>query len=83
MRILDAPLGLRAESGSSTRLDVALDTFGHLARKRSVGFVISDFLAANYEQELSAAGFRHDVIAVNLFEAVELEGLEIWNGSYS
>ena len=72
MRILDALSGFEPK-GSSTRLDVALDTFSHLARKRSVGFVISDFLAANYEQELSAAGFRHDVIAVNLFEAVELE----------
>ena len=72
MRILDALSGFEPK-GSSTRLDVALDTFSHLARKRSVGFVISDFLAENYEHELAAAGFRHDVIAVNLFEAVELE----------
>ncbi len=72
MRILDALSGYEPK-GSGTRIDVALDTFGHLARKRSVGFVISDFLAENYEQELSVAGFRHDVIAVNLHEAIELE----------
>lgn len=72
MRILDALSGFEPK-GSGTRLDIALDTFGHLARKRSVGFVVSDFLAENYEHELSAAGYRHDVIAVNLYESIELE----------
>jgi len=72
MRILDALAGFEPK-GSGTRLDVALDTFGHLAQKRSVGFVISDFLAENYEQELSVVGYRHDVIAVNLYEAIELD----------
>ncbi len=72
MRILDA-LDSYQPKGKGTRIDVALDVFGHMARKRSVAFVVSDYYASDYEMDLQAAGFRHDVIAVNLIEPFELE----------
>jgi len=72
MRILDA-LDSYQPKGKGTRIDVALDAFGHMARKRSVAFVVSDYYASDYEMDLQAAGFRHDVIAVNLIEPFELE----------
>ncbi len=72
MRILDA-LDSYQPKGKGTRIDVALDAFGHMARKRSVAFVVSDYYASDYEMDLQAAGFRHDVIAVNLIEPFELK----------
>lgn len=72
MRILDA-LDSYEPKGTGTGIDLALDAFGHMARKRSVAFVVSDFYANNYEMDLQAAGFRHDVIAVNLIEPCELD----------
>ncbi len=72
MRILDA-LETYEPLGTGTNIGVALDAFGHMARKRSVAFVISDFYAQGYEVDLQAAAFRHDVIAVNLIEPVEME----------
>lgn len=72
MRILDA-LDSYEPEGKGTDIGLALDAFGHLARKRSVAFVVSDFYASDYEVDLQAAGFRHDVIAVNLIDPVELE----------
>lgn len=72
MRILDA-LDSYEPKGAGTSLEEALDVFGHLASKRSVAFVVSDFYADAYEKDLQAAGFRHDVIAVNLIDPVELE----------
>ncbi len=72
MRILDV-LNSYEPKGTGTRIDVALDAFGHMARKRSVAFVVSDYYTSDYEIDLQAAGFRHDVIAVNLIEPFELE----------
>ncbi len=71
MRILDA-LDSYEPIGKGTDISVALDAFGHMARKRSVAFVVSDYYAHGYERDLQAAGFRHDVVAVNLIESVEL-----------
>lgn len=72
MRILDA-LDSFEPTGAGTDLSVALNTFGRMARKRSVAFLVSDFLGEGYESELQAASFKHDVIAVNLIESQELE----------
>lgn len=72
MRILDA-LDSFQPKGTGTDLKVALDAFGHMARKRSVAFLVSDFLSEGFDSELQAAAFKHDVIAVNLMEPQELE----------
>ncbi|QXD33549.1 DUF58 domain-containing protein [Candidatus Pelagisphaera phototrophica] len=72
MRILDV-LNSYEPKGTGTRIDVALDALGHMARKRSVAFVVSDYYTSDYGIDLQAAGFRHDVIAVNLIEPFELE----------
>lgn len=72
MRILDA-LDSFEPKGKGTNLSVALDTFGRMARKRSVAFLVSDFLSEGYDRDLQAASFKHDVIAVNMIEPQELE----------
>ncbi len=72
MRILDALDSFQPE-GKGTDLGVALDAFGHMARKRSVAFLVSDFLSSDFENELQAAAFKHDVIAVNLMEPQEVD----------
>lgn len=72
MRLLDA-LDSFQPVGKGTDLRVALDAFGHMARKRSVAFVVSDFLSSDFEQELQAVAYKHDVIGVNLIEPQDLE----------
>lgn len=72
MRILDA-LNSFQPKGTGTDLKVALDAFGHMARKRSVVFLVSDFLSSGFDSELQASSFKHDVIAVNLVESQELD----------
>ena len=45
-----------------------LGRFGHMARKHSIAFVVSDFMTDDYLQELQALAFRHDINAINLTE---------------
>ncbi len=51
-------------AGTGTDLDSALRFFGKVARKRSVAFLISDFLSAGYGRQLAVAARRHDLIGV-------------------
>ncbi|GAB4256271.1 MAG: DUF58 domain-containing protein [Deferrisomatales bacterium] len=50
--------------GRGTDLAEALRFFGGVARKRSVAFLVSDFLAEGYEGPLRIAARRHELIGV-------------------
>ena len=53
-------------SGRGTDLAGALDHLCRLQKRRAVVFLISDFLAQGYEQSLSIASKRHDLVALRL-----------------
>lgn len=72
LRIMEALIGYDPEGRQTGFADV-LTRFGHMARKESVAFVVSDFLGADYLEDLRSLAIRHDMIAVNLLEPQELE----------
>lgn len=61
------------ELGAATDLKAALEALAHVARRRSVAFVVSDFLTAGYERALSLASAKHDVIPVVLVDKRDFE----------
>lgn len=67
LRIMDALLNFKPE-GRETKFESVLRRFGHIAQKHSIVFIISDFLAKDYLEELRALAGRHDVNAVNVLE---------------
>ncbi|MFQ5741378.1 MAG: DUF58 domain-containing protein [Acidobacteriota bacterium] len=56
-----------------TDISVALKHLSRVIRRRSVVFLVSDFLARDYEPELKIANRRHDIIAVCLHDPRERE----------
>jgi uncharacterized protein (DUF58 family) len=58
-----------------TRTDIAgaLEFFNRVARRKSVVFLISDFLSENYFTPLRIANRKHDIIAVKISDPRELE----------
>lgn len=69
MRVVREILGAKPER-SGTDLKAALETLQHVARRRSVAFLLSDFFASatEYERALSLAAARHDLIPVMLLD---------------
>ena len=63
--------GRRAHTGTS--IAAGCDYLARVLRRRSVVFVISDFIDAGYEQPLRSLARRHDVIAVTLVDPIDLE----------
>jgi uncharacterized protein (DUF58 family) len=59
--------------GAATDLKSALESLAHIARRRSVAFIVSDFFASGYERALSLASAKHDVIPVVLTDKREQE----------
>jgi uncharacterized protein (DUF58 family) len=54
-----------------TDLRAGLDFLGRIANRRSVAFLVSDFLARGYEQALRVAQSRHDLVPVTLTDPME------------
>ena len=54
-----------------TDLRAGLDFLGRVSKRKSVAFVVSDFLASGYEQSLRIAASRHDVVPVTLTDPME------------
>jgi uncharacterized protein (DUF58 family) len=58
---------------SATSIKGALDYLNHVLKKRSIVFVISDFMDSGYETSLRIAGKRHDLIGIRLLDPRERE----------
>lgn len=63
MRVIAEILSARPEH-TSTDVRVALDMLGHVAKRKCVAFLISDFIADNYERSLRLSAARHDLIPI-------------------
>jgi hypothetical protein len=59
--------------GAATDLRSALEALAHVARRRSVAFVISDFFTTGYERALALASAKHDVIPIVLTDRREMD----------
>ena len=57
----------------ATDLGFALEFLMRVTKRRTICFVVSDFLDDNYEHAMVAANTKHDVIAVLVTDPVELE----------
>jgi uncharacterized protein (DUF58 family) len=57
---------------AQTNMVAGIEFLGRITTKRSVVFVVSDFLGAGFEKQLHVAGKRHDVIAVSITDPREV-----------
>ena len=70
LRIVRELLALKPQ-GTGTRIGEAVDEITRIVRKRSVLFVISDFMDQGWERSMSVARGRHDVIPVVVSDKAE------------
>jgi len=65
-------IDFRPES-NKTNLAGALRYFTNAIKKRSTAFVISDFMDSNFDNELTIANRKHDVVALQIYDERETE----------
>ena len=71
LRLVRDVLAAEPAFGRRTRIADALDYLGRVVRRRSVVFVISDFLDTGYEEALRGLARRHEVVALALVDPVD------------
>jgi len=70
LRIIRELLNLTPEK-NGTNLSEALIYLNNIEKKRAIVFVLSDFMAEGYQQALTIAAKRHDIIGVHIFDERE------------
>lgn len=72
LRIIRELLEFQPES-RMTDLGNALRYLINIIKKRSIVFILSDFLSKDFEEPLKIAARKHDTIAINIFDQRESE----------
>jgi uncharacterized protein (DUF58 family) len=67
------PTGVPRSIGAATDLKAALEALVGVSRRRSIAFVVSDFVAEGFERSLALASAKHDVIPVVLTDRRDRE----------
>jgi uncharacterized protein (DUF58 family) len=70
LRIIRELVNLDTTS-SKTSLNTGLEYFNKLIKKKSVCFLMSDFVDTNYETALRLAGQKHDLIGLHIYDKIE------------
>jgi uncharacterized protein (DUF58 family) len=58
--------------GKGTAVSKALRFFNNSTKQKSIAFVLSDFLDANYEDALRIAAKKHDVTGIKLYDKMDM-----------
>lgn len=56
-----------------TNLDLAIKYFNGIARQKSISFILSDFLAEGYDDDLKVIGKKHDVIGLKVYDKMDMQ----------
>jgi uncharacterized protein (DUF58 family) len=72
LRVLRELLYFKPED-KMTDISAALDYFNRVIRRRSVVFLVSDFISKNYERALRIANKKHDIVAIHIVDPREME----------
>jgi len=70
LRIIRELLDIEPE-GKGTDIGKALEYFNNVVKKRSICFLLSDFMSRGYESPLRVAARRHDLIGIHLYDPRE------------
>ncbi|MDB5196218.1 MAG: hypothetical protein JWP88_588 [Flaviaesturariibacter sp.] len=57
--------------GSGTQLSAALRYFNNTTRQKSIAFVLSDFLDANYTDALRVVANKHDLVGIKIYDRMD------------
>jgi len=72
LRIIRELVALEPVAESGTNVAVALEFLNNVVRQRCISFLLSDLIAPPYEQALKMAARKHDFVALQVFDQLDV-----------
>lgn len=73
LRIIRELIALEPKQTNGTNVQAALEYLNKVQKKRSITFVLSDFVSQPYEKPLQLAARRHDLVGVHVYDKHDRE----------
>ncbi|MBS1774854.1 MAG: DUF58 domain-containing protein [Bacteroidetes bacterium] len=73
LRIIRELVALDADHTGNTDVSVALDYLNHVLKKRTISFLMSDFISKPFDKPLQLASRKHDLIGVQVYDRADRE----------
>ncbi|OSZ82960.1 DUF58 domain-containing protein [Chitinophagaceae bacterium IBVUCB1] len=73
LRIIRELIALEPHSNAGTDIRVALEYLNQVQKKKSITFLLSDFISQPYEQALQLAARKHDLVGIQVHDKQDRE----------
>jgi uncharacterized protein (DUF58 family) len=73
LRIIRELIALEPKGQAGTKISVALEYLNNVLKKRTITFLLSDFISAPYELPLQLAARRHDLVGIQIYDRGDRE----------
>ncbi len=73
LRIIRELVALEPVQTGGTRVGVALDYLNNVLKKRTIAFVLSDFISEAYDTPLQLAARKHDLVGMQVYDKNDRE----------
>jgi len=73
LRIIRELIALEPKGQAGTKISAGLEYLNNVLKKRTITFVLSDFISAPYELPLQLAARRHDVVGIQVYDRGDKE----------
>jgi len=73
LRIIRELIALEPKQSGGTNIGMALDYLNNVLKKRTIAFLLSDFVSKSYESGLQIASRKHDLIGIHVHDKYDRE----------
>ena len=73
LRIIRELIALEPTHTGATDVSVALEFLNNVIKKKTITFVMSDFVSKPYDHSLQLAARRHDLVGINVYDKYDKE----------
>ncbi len=73
LRIIRELIALEPRQEGGTDIQAALERFNHILKKRTIAFLLSDFISSPYENALQLAARKHDLVGIQVYDQHDRE----------
>ncbi len=73
LRIIRELIALEPNNSKGTDIKVALEFLNNVLKKRTITFLLSDFVSGPFDQALQLAARRHDLVGIHVYDKYDKE----------
>lgn len=73
LRIIRELIALEPKDSKGTDVKVALEFLNNVLKKRTITFLLSDFVSGPFDQALQLAARRHDLVGIHVYDKYDKE----------